>query len=342
MIFPVFSGLCVFIKGGKIIQDRQCSFEQGLATKFVVDAEKYGDPVHHARALAMLCEVQAKAGKYETALETFTKIQEMYDPQKLSQAICNAYGTDRAVHAYSQSALWYHQLCDTENSLKACEYVIDDILPYMDPSNILNSCELLFPIIRVLKPQGQEKRTRDMFDEHVVQNYSKHEIKFTPCRCVFEPMLMLLGICHDPVDYPTFEEDLAWLLEEKNGIFDDFIGNIFAKLGWSPNTLSAELCLRFAKKLYAKEDGAGDMDKVKALVEKGCLCIQKAEPTMRDDDWEIELPIAYEIHEPVAIELREFAGELGIVAAASERSVQSVDAPVEKPLRTMFGLVQLS
>jgi tetratricopeptide (TPR) repeat protein len=338
MIFPVFSGLCVFIKGGKILQDRQCSFEEGLATKFVVDAEKYGDPVHHTRALAMLCEVQAKAGNYETALETFAKIQEMYDPQKLSQAICKAYGTDRSVHSYSQSALWYHQLGDTESSLKACENVFDNILPYMDPSNILNSCELLLPIIRVLKPQGQEKRMRDMFDQHVVQNFYKHEIKFTPCRSLFEPMLMILGICHDPVDYPTFKEDLVWLLEEENGIFDDFLGNIYAKLGWSPNTLTAELCLRFAKKLYEED---GDMDKVQGLVKKGCLCVQKAEPTMRDDDWEIILPLAYEMHEPVATELVEFAGELGITAA-SERSVQSGDASVEKPLRTMFGLVQLS
>jgi hypothetical protein len=339
MIFPVFSGLCIFIKGGKILQDTQCSFEQGIATKFVVDTKKYGDPVHHTRALAMLCEVQAKAGKYETALETFAQIQEMYDPQKLSPAICKAYGTDRTVHSYSQSALWHHQLGNTESSLKACEYVFANILPHMDPSNILNSCELLWPIIRVLKPRGQEKRMRDVFDEHVVQNFYKHEIKFTPCRSVFEPMLMLLGICHDPIAYPTFEEDLAWLLEEKNGVINVFIGNLYAKLGWSPNTLTAELCLRFATKLYEED---GDIDKVEALVKKGCLCVQKAEPTFRDDSWEINLPIAYEIHEPVATKLREFAGELGISWAASELSVQLGDAPVEKPLRTMFGLVRLS
>jgi hypothetical protein len=103
MIFPVFSGLCVFIKGGRILQDKQCSFEEGLATKFVVNTEKYGDPVHHSRVLAMLSEVQAiKAGQYETALKTFAKIQEIYDPQMFSLAICRSYRTDRAVHSYSQ------------------------------------------------------------------------------------------------------------------------------------------------------------------------------------------------------------------------------------------------
>jgi hypothetical protein len=207
----------------------------------------------------------------------------------------------------------------------------------MNPRNILNSCELLLPIICVLKPQGQEKRMRDMFNEHVVQNFYKYEIKSTPCRTVFEPTLMLLGLCQDPADCPTFEEDLVWLLEEKNVVFDDFLGNMYAKLGWSPNNFTAEVCLRFAKNYV--EDGG--MDNVQALVKKGWRCVLKTEPTFRDHDWEINLPIAYEIHEPVATELREFVDKLGI-SADSERSLQSNGPSVEKPLRTRFGLVQLS
>ena len=328
------------MKGGKILQDKDCLFEQNLAAKFVREAEALGDPIHYTRALAMQCEVQALAGKYKDALATFEIIQSIYKPEVHSMGVCKAYGTDRSVHSYSQSALWHHRLGDTARSLEECEYVLEKILPHMDPGNILNTCELLLPVIRLLKPLGEEKRMRDLFNEHVVQNYEKYDVKFTPCRPIFRPLLMLLDVCHDPHGYANFDEDLEWLLEGDNGVTNDFLDTIYAKLGWAPNTLAAELCLRFARKI----EGVND-EQSKAIIRKGLRLLRVAESKIKDCDGNIRLPVAYEIHEPVAAELESFAHDMMIEIEGnnheeSEHSRQNV--PMQEPLRTSLGLVRLS
>jgi hypothetical protein len=339
IIFPVFSGLVVFLKGGKILQDKDCSFEQNLASKFVADAENLGDPVHITRALAMLCEVQARAGLYSDALATFGEIANMYDPEKHSEGICKAYGTDRSAHAFAQSALWHYQLGDIESALKACDYVLEKLLPWMDPSNILNTSELLHPILRMLKPRGEEKRLRDLFQERVVDNYEKFEIKFTPGLPIFKPLLMLLDICHDPLGYPDseFEKHVEWLLDESNANIDDFLDSILVKLAWAPNTMVAELCLLFARKLQASN---GDMGKVQGLVVKGVKAARKADWKMKDESGNVTLPIAYEMHEPVMTQLQSFAERLG-VTVENETSLISEDTGKES-LITSLGEVRLA
>jgi hypothetical protein len=336
--FPVYSGLAVFMKGGKILQDADCTFEQNLAAKYVRDTERAGDPVHFSRALAMLCEVQARAGKYREALETFSDVNRIYDPVKYSEGICQAYGTDRTAHSFSQSALWYHMLGDTENSAKACDYVLENILHLMDPSNILNSCELLLPVVRIMAYRGQVKRMRDLFDDMVVQNYHKFEVKFTPARPIFKPLIMLLDIWHDPDNYPEFSEAVEWLLEEGSAVTDDFLDNMYVKLGWGPNTMTADLCLRFAKKLHGE---GGGIEKVEKLVKKGIDAARNVEWKMKDDEGNVKFPVAYEIHEPVSEELMAFASELGMDSDLDAGSLCG-HKPDHATLQTSFGLVRLS
>jgi tetratricopeptide (TPR) repeat protein len=338
IMFPIFSGMVVFLKGGKILQDNDCSFEQNLAYKFVAETGNLGDPVHITRALAMLCEVQARAGQYSDALATFVEIENVYDPEKHSEAICKAYGTDRTAHAFAQSALWHYQLGDIESALKACDYVLEKLLPLMDASNILNTSELLHPILRMLKPRGEEKRLRDLFQERVVDNFEKFEIKFTPALPIFKPLLMLLDICHDPLGYsdPEFEKDVTWLLDENHGNVDDFLDSILVKLGWAANTMVAELCLLFARKLQASN---GDMSKVQGLVVKGVKAARKADWKMKDESGNVTLPIAYEMHEPVMTQLQSFAERLGVTV--EKESLISEDTGKES-LITSLGEVRLA
>lgn len=174
MLFPVFSGLFVFLKGEKIQQDAKCSSEQNLARKFVRETKLQGDPIHYTRALAMFCEVKAKLGKYRVALESFETLKEIYDPDEHSEAVSGAYGTDRSAQAFSQKALWHLQLGEEDKALEACEYVLDELLPLMDPTNVLNMCEMLLPIIYTYKPRGQEKRMNALFQKYVVNNFRLH------------------------------------------------------------------------------------------------------------------------------------------------------------------------
>jgi tetratricopeptide (TPR) repeat protein len=306
IIFPIFSGLFVFLKGDKIQQDSKSTLEQNIVRKFVRETRLHADPVHYTRALAMQCETKGRLGKYKAAMESFTIMQSIYDPDEHSAGIATAYGTDRSAQAFAQRALWLDQLGETEQSLEACEYVVRVLMPLMDPTNVLNSFEMLLPVIRILKPRGQEKRMRDLFDEYVVQNFNKHFGKggITPCLPIFKPMLMLLDICHDEEGFPHFEEAVEWLLEGQNGVPPDFLDSVFSKLCWSPSSLVAELCLRFARKMA--QDGFCK-DRITCLLLKGVSLAHTAERKLKNRGGRVILPIAYQLHQPVFEELLQMA-----------------------------------
>jgi tetratricopeptide (TPR) repeat protein len=158
IIFPIFSGLFVFIKGEKIQQDKKCNFEQNLASKFVRETKRHGDLVHYMRALAMQVEVKGRLGKYRSALASWEKIKAIYVAEDHSEAISEAYGTDRVAQSYAQACLWYMMLQNEDEAVEACEDVIRIMMPAMDPKNVLNMCEMLLPVIRFCKPRGGSSR----------------------------------------------------------------------------------------------------------------------------------------------------------------------------------------
>ena len=331
IIFPIFSGMFVFLKGGKIQQDDR--FEQNLVHKFVRETKAHGDNVHYSRALAMDCEVKARLGKYEAAFKTFETLKTVYDAEELSEKISEAYGTDRSAHAFSQSALWYDQMGKTAEALEACYYVTRVLLPAMDPKNVLNMCELLLPIIRVMKPLGrQEKYLHQLFEENVIHNYHKHFGKngVTPCLPIFKPMQMLLDICHDGANYPNFsttpslEESVNWLVEDdKSGVPPDFLDSVYTKLCWSPFSLVSEVCLRLAKRLKVSQS-PNKIGQIKLLLEKALTLSRKADRKMKDTSGKVILPIAHQIHEPVYQEIRQLAAQYSMdINNATEASNHS-------------------
>ena len=136
LIFPIYSGLLVFLKGNLIVQDDKLEFERNLVDKFVRDTEGVDDPVHRCRALAAKCDIEARLGNNQTAVETFQKIKKIYDPQTHSELACSLYGTDRAAQMYARQTYWYFKLGDIEKSLECSDYVIENILPLMDEKNM--------------------------------------------------------------------------------------------------------------------------------------------------------------------------------------------------------------
>ena len=311
IIFPIFSGLFVFLKGGKIQQDSDSHFEQNLARKFVRETKIHGDPIHYTRALAMQCEVKARLGKYETALESFEILKSIYDPAEHSEGIASQYGTDRSGQAFSQVALWYMQLGRMDEALEACENVVNCLIPLMDPANVLNMCELLLPVIRILKPRGQALRMKQLFQEQVVCNFDKHFGKdgVTPCLPIFKPLTMLLDICHDQDGFPNLADAVEWLVDEKKCCLPDFLDSVYTKLCWSPYGMVAELCLRVAYRLKTLNGSDNDC---REIVKRGLQLARKAEKKMKDARGQIILPIAYEIHVPVIEGLESLAVELDL------------------------------
>ena len=308
IIFPIFSGLFVFLKGDKIEQDMECSFEQNLVRKFVRETKLHGDPIHYTRALAMQGETKARLGKYEEALDAFEKLKASYVPEEHSEGVSSAYGTDRSAQCYSQSALWHYMLGNADEALRMCEYVIDELLPKMDPKNVLNSCELILPLIRILKNRGQEKRMRKLFYEEVVQNFHRHFGKdgVTPCLPVFRPLLLLLDVCNETEECPDLVDGVEWLVsDEENGVPPDFLDSVYTKLCWSPNSMVAELCLRLAKRISSQRDK-------EVLIEKAWTLSSKAERKMKDVEGKVKFQIAYEMHEPIYYEIKQMAESYGI------------------------------
>jgi tetratricopeptide (TPR) repeat protein len=336
IIFPVYSGLMVYLKGGLIVQnDDGISFEQNLSHAFVREAKKLGDPVHYSRALATQADVLARLGKYKEALETFDTILEIYDPSQHSGTVCKVYGTDRIAHMYSQRAMWYLQLGDTERGVQACDHVIYTILPMMDPKNILNTFELLLPVIRILRSRGEANAMLKLFDFNVVQNFHKYEVKSTLCRPILKPLLMLLQMLGTPNSGSKTDvgEKVTWLLVEENGVMSDFVDNLYSRLGWSPNSMTAELCLLVVKKL--REQG-GSEESIRKLTQKGLTATMTADFNMKDDEGKVCVPIAYEIHEPVMEELVKLAEGFGI----SWEQTRDKEVTGES-LRTSLGVATL-
>jgi tetratricopeptide (TPR) repeat protein len=138
LIFAIYSGVMVFVKGGMILQDDEQSFEQNLDGTFCQNTKSLLDPIHNARALAVYCEVLGRLGRYEEALATFdTHLADTYIIEEHSHVFVNVYGTeDRAAQMYSQRAYWYYGLGKLDDAGKCCEDVIQKILPWMETKNM--------------------------------------------------------------------------------------------------------------------------------------------------------------------------------------------------------------
>lgn len=152
---------------------------------------------------------------------------------------------------------------------------------------------------------------RRLFDEYVVQAFLKHHGPkgFTPCRPLFEPLMWLLDICADPSNFPDLDDAVQWLMEEDNGVMDDFVDTLFVKQCWGANDIVSELCLRLANRLALEE---GDLEQQRYLVQKGLMLAWRSEWKMRDMDGNVLFPIPYELHAPVFNALSAVAEQMGI------------------------------
>ena len=107
----------------------------------------------------MRAEMFVRHGGIERALETVHDLTGMYNVELHSNRIATAYGSDRAGQCISQSALWNQCLGRHEQALGTCDFVINELLPYMDPQNVYNSFHMLYPIVWVMKDSGTGTRS---------------------------------------------------------------------------------------------------------------------------------------------------------------------------------------
>jgi len=336
IIFPVFSGLFVFLKIGAIKDDDK-SFEKDMIDKFINTAEAHGDPIHHLRALSMKAAFLGNNQQYENALEIVELIKSKYVAEEHSCGISESYGSDRVVQIISQSAVWEYALGKKDNAMSTCNYVVEDLLPKMDLTNSLNSTELLIPVMSIFKVMGgKEKAIHALFHENIIQPFHEHygEKGNTPWMALHRPMTVLLELLiteddregkemqHDLVydNEKNVQEEAEWFLEGGNGEYIEIFQVLSLALGWHVNTITCEACLLLAQKI-----GPTNQTLYPRLLSKALILAKHTIKQMRDSDTDkIICLVAYKMHVPILREIEVFIAkgeELNLISIKSEVKV---------------------
>lgn len=262
-MFPIFSGLFICLKFGHIEQDDKCTYEQDLVKQFVNETRLNGDPVHYTRALAMLGELQGRLGNLDKAFEALRELETVYDVEAHSAGICKAYGSDRAAQLFGVSSLWCMEQNNANDALRTCQYIINEIMPKMEPRNVHNSAMILYPVIWAMKENGLALEARETFVQFVAERFREHygEGASTALLPLYEPILMLLDLAgKQSTEVDRYNEYVELALVKDNLCFSKMLNNAMGNLGRAPVAMSAEICLLLAKKM---EDG--DENKTKLV-----------------------------------------------------------------------------
>ena len=270
----------------------------------------------------MQCEILAKESRFGEALEAFATMKTIYDVDEHSDLVSKHYGTDRCAQAYAFSALWYIEVGKEELAMRTCEYVIDEILDKMDPSNVLNFNVMLLPIIKILKSKGEAKRARELYHTYVITNYERHfkDGQKTPAKPLMKPMMLLLKICEERGPYQEMDDDIQYMAEGDNGTMPNMLDNIYTSLCWSMSSLSAEICLLLAERLVERNvdlTRQADLALTKTLIRKGASLARRADEKMKDEEGGIKFILAYETHEPIMRRLEALVSEYGVDVGAA-------------------------
>lgn len=318
VVFPGYSFMAQLIKAGVAESptktlEQEMNFEDGIASNFVEETQY--NLFHYCRSMSMLADMKARHQKFNDALTIVEDIKVMYNPKLHSLTIAESYGSDHCAVTVAMSAIWLHHLNRKEEALERCNEVIETILPEVSiAGSLLGITYLLAPVIQVLRAQGPEGviRARELYYEHVAKPFHSGIGRESHAKYFVRPLSIVLdcdsnasdtkntpGMACDIVRLLNEEgNDIGWLLNGEEKIFDDFESSWTNTVNWSFYSLLAESCLHIAKRL----DGCEGQKK--ALIEEGLRVSSLAESKMRDKDGNVATPIAYSWHEQIYLELQ--------------------------------------
>lgn len=288
---------------GKIEQDNECSYEQGLVEMFVLETRLHGDPVHYGRALGMKAEHFARLGKLSESLDVFHLLAEIYNVDKHSAAICKAYGSDRCAQVFSLSVTWNLLLGNERKAKETCDFVLNNLLGKMDLRNVHNTLMILYPILFVMKDWGEAKRMRRLLNEMIVTPFYEHygDGGSTPLVFLYKPLDMLLEVCEEG-NIDDLSEKVDWILQEGNGLLGDFIDRTMGTSGRTGASITAEICLCLARRV-------DDIQKKQQLIAKGAALARRSDQVCLRDP---KMPFAHAQTVPVLTALEEMVVEFNI------------------------------
>lgn len=284
--------------------------ELDLVEKFVLETNKHGDPVHHGRALAMQGETCHRLGKFEEAVQSHLKLKEVYDIDRDSEKVVASYASDRCAQNFGCTANCYMRLGQVDKALELCDYIEYEMMPKMNPKNIHNSAVMTFPIIWILKDNGQVDRAKDVLHKFVQDPFDIHIGKdgSTPFLPAFKPYKTCLEVAsYMEGNLESFDDTYYdWALDidnlKLNPKTDIGIGNF----GRSVMSATAETCLRLSKLVPQEE-----IEKRKTYIRNGLEISKIALSTCDGSSDGMKIHTPYAQVKPVYDELQILAEELG-------------------------------
>ena len=266
---------------------------------FMKETQCRNDPVHYSIALAMRAEMLVRHdGGIESALEIVEELTGIYDVGLHSHRIATAYGSDRAGQCISQSALWNECLGRHEQALGTCDFVINDLLPHMDPQNVYNSFHMLYPVIWVMKDSGRALEALDAFDRIVIHNFTTRldARGLTSDRPLHKPIMALLEMVGTNCETDRLHEYAEWALVERNGLFGSELNLIMGSAGRTADSITAEICLLLA-------DRTLDPVQKSFFIRKGYVVARDAMALTRPTERSSGMVVAYTQVEPIYLQL---------------------------------------
>lgn len=304
--FPGYSlmgVLSILVKSGDISppnpEQTPAEYEEDVAHKFVQETELH--LYHHCRSLSLKADFLARNQKFDDALSAVEEMMVLYKPALHSKAISGEYAADHCGTVYSLSALWMYHLNRKDEALKRCDHIISWLLPAIDKGNMLNLALPLFPIVRVLKAEGEEgvERARDLYSSYVSSltvrgtDMGWHKQNFRAISIILRCFSFA-----DPLEYDGIDDDVAWILSGAITIVDWEDTVFIHYFSCSMYLLFAEVCVCLATRLDNSDQ------RKTPLVEKGLSLSKQAEPKMRDKGGSVTAPIAYSHHALVYSDLQ--------------------------------------
>ncbi len=209
--FPIYNRVGIQLKGGVINQDDSCNLERDLYSRFYYESQVQS--FHLVRSLGALAEWYGRIGSTDKAFRYFDTMTRLYMPNEHAPLINEHYAVNRCAITYAVSALWYLQKGQTKQAIQRCDQVINEILPSFDKKDVIGLYHIIWPIIRVLKWNGEVDKARKFYDEWTTDAIGDH-FALGP---LHKPMKLLLKICdgNPDGDYETDDmgEDIDMILE---------------------------------------------------------------------------------------------------------------------------------
>ena len=262
--------------GGMVEPGEELAYEENLVTNFVEETRLNGNPVHYSRALAMQSEFYSRQGKYENALLYHELLKKVYNVDRHSALVVEAYASDRSAQNYGSSANCLYRLGRVEEALKLCDLILDDIMPRMDLKNVHNSMIMIYPLIWILKNEILPKKAALILERFVFEPFRLHFgtegktfslVMFKPLKALFDILIYLEG------DVDVLDETLIpYALEDDSLIISTTVDNSFANFARCGSSIGAEVCLLLS-------DQTNHLCIRKRLIKKGWKLAEKAMKT---------------------------------------------------------------